>query len=139
MNKSYQYQFRVSLHDTDAAGVMFFSHLFRYAHDAYEAFMTDIGFPLNNLLRQGRYHIPLAHAQADYLLPIRHADQVQIQLQIENLGATSFSANYSFSDGSGNKLATARTVHVLVDPDARTKPQLPTDLRDALARFVIER
>ena len=42
--QTYNYHFTTSLHDIDAAGVLFFAHLYRHAHDAYEAFMSDIGF-----------------------------------------------------------------------------------------------
>ena len=39
------YRFTVRLHDIDAAGVMFFGHLFRHAHDAYESVMANLGQP----------------------------------------------------------------------------------------------
>jgi len=37
--RPFEYRFTVQLHDTDAAGRLFFAHLFRHAHDAYEALM----------------------------------------------------------------------------------------------------
>lgn len=30
---------------------MFYGHLFRHAHDAYECFMGEIGWPLDRLIR----------------------------------------------------------------------------------------
>jgi hypothetical protein len=49
-SEPFRYDFRVALHDIDAAGIMFYGHLFRHAHDAYEAFMGAIGFPLERII-----------------------------------------------------------------------------------------
>lgn len=135
-NNIYEYRFRVSLHDTDAAGVLFFGHLFRHAHDAYETFMADIGFSLDGILHEGRYHLPLGHAEADYLLPLRHGEQVLVKLQVNNLSSSSFALEYHFFNEDGNALATAKTVHVLVDRDAQSRPSLPDGLRAALERYI---
>lgn len=135
-NDVYEYSFKVRLYDTDAATVLFFGHLFRHAHDAFEAFMDDIGFALEGILNEGRYHLPLSHAEADYLLPIRHGDQVLVKLQVSNLSEASFALEYTFSNGDGDTLATAQTVHVLVDPDAQSRPPLPDDLKAALERYL---
>ena len=48
--KPFEYRFSIRLHDTDAAGVLFFAHLLRHAHDAYEAFMEQAGFGLVGLI-----------------------------------------------------------------------------------------
>ena len=137
-NDVYEYRFRVPLHDTDSAGVVFFAHVFRHAHDAFETFMGDIGFDLGGILHEGRYHLPLSHAEADYLLPIRHGDRVLVKLHVSNLSEASFALEYTFSDDEGNTLATARTVHVLVDRDAQGRPPLPDDLRAALERYLTD-
>ncbi len=40
----YQYHHKVKLHETDAAGILFFSHQFEMIHDAYESLLEKIGF-----------------------------------------------------------------------------------------------
>ena len=65
----YHYQTTIRLHQTDAAGVVFFSNLFVIAHDAYESFLES-HLPLNAILSDGVYIIPIVHAEADYLLPL---------------------------------------------------------------------
>ena len=40
----YVYQAKIKLHDTDAAGLLFFSQQFEIMHDAYEALLEKIGW-----------------------------------------------------------------------------------------------
>lgn len=133
MTETSDFQFKVALHDTDAAGVLFFSHLFRHAHDAYEAFMDKIGFPLEHLLATNDYLLPLVHAEADYLQPMRHGDLVLIRLSLLRIGNSSFSLAYEFIGNEGQTLAKASTVHVAVNHDNHSKTPLPAALTSALS------
>lgn len=128
---NFQHRFRISLHDTDAAGVMFFAHLLRHAHDAYEGLMTQLGWPIDALIRERRLALPLAHAEADYHRPLRHGDQVDCAAQVTAVGNRTFTLHYRFSAADGQLAATAGTVHVAVDPDHA--PDGPVALPAALA------
>ncbi|MCG6942926.1 MAG: acyl-CoA thioesterase [Thiohalocapsa sp.] len=126
----FEHRFRVALHDTDAAGVLFFAHLLRHAHDAYEAWMAQLGFPLDAMLRDGGLRLPLVHAEADYRRPLRHGDAVTVRLGVAGVGGSAFTVAYRFLDAQGELAASARTVHVGVDANGhRTLP-------DALRRAV---
>lgn len=133
MTEAGGYQFKVALHDTDAAGVLFFSHLFRHAHDAYEAFMDEIGCPLEELLVRRDYLLPLVHAEADYLQPIRHGNLVSVRLSLLRIGRSSFSLGYEFIGRDGQTLAKAATAHVAINADNHSKIPLPAALRSALS------
>lgn len=126
--------FTVRLHDTDAAGVLFFAHLFRHAHDAYEGFMASIGQPLDGLIRAD-CQLPLVHAEADYLQPMHHGEAIRVVVVLAVLGETSFTLDYRFEDASSDLRARVRTVHVhLADRgggNGRAAP-LPESLRMAL-------
>lgn len=130
--KTFRYNFTVPMHDIDAAGVMFYGHLFRHAHDAYEAFMAAVGIPLDRIIRDGGPMLPLAHAEADYRTPLRHGDGVAIDLCIAGVGRSSFTLAYRFLDAEGHVRATARTVHVHLGPDGATPAPLPEELTVAL-------
>lgn len=137
----YIHTFRVGLHDTDAAGVLFFAQLFRHAHEAYEAFMAHIGFPLPEMIRQGDYHLPLVNAQADYLAKISHGDDIQVTVQVAQMSTRSFSMAYTFTAGRRKTVAHAKTVHVLIahpDKSVATPLVLPQALRIALARYLLQ-
>ena len=53
-------------HDTGAAGRLYFANQFRLAHEAYEAFMASLGFPIGDILKAGRFGLPIVRAEADY-------------------------------------------------------------------------
>lgn len=127
---AFEHPFRVALHDTDAAGVLFFAHLFRHAHDAYEAWMSQLGFPLDAMLRAGDLRLPLVHAEADYRRPLHHGAAVRIQVTPAAVGEGSFTVDYRFYTADGNLAATARTVHAAIDADGRRS--LPAQLRQAV-------
>jgi 1,4-dihydroxy-2-naphthoyl-CoA hydrolase len=126
------YHFRVQLHDTDSAGRLFFAHLFRHAHDAYEAFMDQLGLPLDDLIRAGEALLPLVHAEADYPRPMCHGDQVRVSLVVEEIRTRSFSIGYRFETPEGMLAATARTVHVHISRDGSPGSGLPESMRAAL-------
>ncbi|MBK1646100.1 thioesterase [Thiocapsa imhoffii] len=134
---SFTYDFEVRLHDTDAAGRLFFAHLFRHAHDAYEVFMDRLGLPLHTLIDAGEILLPLVHAQADYRHPLHHGEPVRVTLRIAELRTRSFAVAYRFENADGVLAATALTVHLQVGADGTPAPQLAHSLRAALTPWAV--
>jgi 1,4-dihydroxy-2-naphthoyl-CoA hydrolase len=132
----FEYRYRTALHEVDAAGVAFFGHLFRHAHDAYESFMEDLGLGLRELLAEGAWGLPLVHCEADFLAPIRHRDQVRVELKVTRLGNSSFDIGYRFLNSAGLPLARAKTRHVLVDRAEGNPLPLPPMMRARLAEYL---
>lgn len=124
---NHSYAFEVRLHDVDHAGVMFFARLFVHAHDAYEAFMASIGLGLGALIESG-VRLPIVHASADYLLPLRHDEKIAITLTVAQLGQTSFTLEYEFRCGAELR-ARLRTVHVFFDAQSGAPASLPEEMR----------
>ena len=133
----YAYSLRIRLHDTDAAGVMFYGHLFRHAHDAYESFMEQLGFPLHDLIGTAdaghKVRLPIARAQARYERPLRLGDRVRVDLWVTEIRRRSFALHYRFLDEQGRTCATAQTLHCLVGED---DAGLPEGLRNALTVWI---
>ena len=127
--KYFDYRFRVPMHHVDHAGVLFFANLFLHAHDAWETFMHSLDADLAQLIEAGQWRIPIVHAEADYTLPMRHGEEVEIRLQIEHLGRSSMRVVYLFIDRDGEQLAVARTTHVFVDAVTHHSSEIPADLR----------
>lgn len=130
---NHSYAFEVRLHDVDHAGVMFFARLFVHAHDAYEAFMARLGLDLCAMICSGE-RLPIVHADADYFQPLRHGEQIKVNLEIEALGKTSFTVAYTFHAAT-NLLAKVRTVHVYLDPHTNTATSLPSTLQQLLQPY----
>ncbi len=127
--------FSVRLPDTDAAGILFFGNYFRLAHDAYEAFMESIGFSLRYIVQEADFLVLIAHAEADYEKPLRLGDRATVELEVENIGRTSFVLSYSLRDVHNDIAATVKTVHVTVDKKSGDKVPLPEKLREKLANI----
>lgn len=136
-SNTFSHAFRVQLYDTDAAGRLFFAHLFRHAHDAYESFMEHLGYPLERLIAEGELLLPLTHAEADYRHPLQHGDRVRLTLWVQDLRKRSFAIGYRFETPSGEIAATAQTVHVQIMRDGSPGPGLPHPLLDALRAFTL--
>lgn len=134
MPPAYSHALSVRLHDTDAAGVLFFGHLFRHAHDAYEGFMESRGFPLSDLIGDrdapAALLLPIIRAEARYLRPLRLGDRLRVELRVTELRRRSFALGYRFVGADGAICAEAQTVHCLAGPE---DDALPPGLHQALA------
>ena len=127
----YHYQTTIRLHQTDAAGVVFFSNLFVIAHDAYESFL-EFHLPLNAILSDGVYIIPIVHAEADYLLPLALSEKIGVELCLEQTGSSSFDLGYVIKNSKMETVARLKTIHaVQLKEDQKTVP-IPDPLRNAL-------
>ncbi len=129
----FEHSLTVPFQDIDAAGLVFYAHLFRYAHEAYEHFMQQIGCSLHELLAKDDYRLPLVHTEADYRRPLRHADRVCIELRVKRLGQTSFTLGYRVLGEDQAEHANLETVDVVVEKENQRPRPLPDSLRAALA------
>jgi YbgC/YbaW family acyl-CoA thioester hydrolase len=132
----FKHSLTVPFQDIDAAGVVFYAHLFRYAHEAYEHFMQQIGCSLQALLAEGSYLLPLVHAEADYRRPLHHADRLKIELWLKRLGQTSFTLGYRVLGDNQTEHASLETVHVALDRETQRPVALPDSLRVALQQLI---
>jgi len=128
----YQHQITIPFQDIDAAGIVFFTHLFRYAHEAYEQFMSARGHSLASILKEGEYLLPLVHAEADYKQPLHHNENIIIELSVKKLGDSSFTLLYHCIDNTGGIRAIMETVHVTLDASQHKPIPIPESLRAAL-------
>lgn len=123
------YHHKIKLHDTDAAGILFFSNQFKYIHDAYEELLDKIGFGFSVLLTQKDYFLPIVHAESDYCSPVFAGDIVTIEVTVDEIGKTSFAFSYKITNQNAILVGKARTVHVTIDKHSREKINLPADLK----------
>jgi YbgC/YbaW family acyl-CoA thioester hydrolase len=131
--QTYQHHITIPFQDIDAAGIVFFAHLFRYAHEAYERFMSAHHHSLAGVLRNGEYLLPLVHAEADYQQPLRHNESVTLELSVKKLGDSSFTLQYRCLDSEGRLRAVVETVHVTLDVVTQRPMPIPDSLRAVLA------
>lgn len=130
----FTYKTTVKMHDTDAAGILFFGHQFKIIHDAYEQFLESVDFSFAKLLRETNFFIPIIHAEADYKSPLFVGDQLTIKGRLEKVGESSFIIDYEIIDTHNVIVGTARTVHVATNKKTRKKIPLPPNFKKNLIK-----
>lgn len=125
----FNYQTTIHLHQIDAAGVMFYGHLFSLIHDSYEAFLNSKDLSLQQIINQKDYVLPIVHAEADYKKGITLGEIININLQISQLTEHSFTIAYALTNNSKAEVATAKTVHVAIDKHTGKTISVPQELR----------
>ena len=122
----------IKLYHTDAAGRLFFGHVFFLAHDAFEAFAARAGLGVDRLLAGAAYLLPVVHAEADFARPAGAGDGVTVCMTCERVGARCFTLAYRFVDGEGREVCRARIVHASVDRATGAAIPVPEEVRAAL-------
>lgn len=128
----FSYKTQIHLHDTDAAGLLFFGNQFKLIHDAYESLLETIGFGFGELIRNQPFFLPIVHAECDYMAPLFVGDWIDIQVTIAQVGTTSFTFTYRIQKDDGTPVGTAETVHVTTDKETKQKIPLPIKLKEQI-------
>ncbi len=128
----YVYKTQVRLRDTDATGVLYFSEQFRMALEAFEEFLKERGFSLNQLMGS-EYLMPIVHAEGDYFSPLVVGDELEISLKVVKLGTSSITLESVFHDPYRKiPVGKVQIVHVLIDKGKRIPVPIPDFLRTML-------
>lgn len=128
-------KFLVRLHDTDAAGLLFFAHQFFYAHDIYEDLLRTIGAPMEDLIANGEFFVPIVHAESQYLQGLSVGQELEASVAVAGLGNSSYTLEYELKNTAGDIVGRATTVHVTIDRNSRKKIPIPKDFRARLSSF----
>lgn len=136
MPASHRHHLRVAFADTDAAGIVHFSNYLRYLAEAEEALARKHGIPYVETGPQGLRGWPRVRVECDYRQPLRHGDEVDIDIAVDQVGETSLTYRAVFLRHDGVLVAEARMVVVRAGmaPDGRVGTlTIDGDLRKRLA------
>ncbi len=131
----FTYKTKIRLHDTDAAGILFFSHQFEIIHDAYECVLEQMGFGFAELIKKKNFFLPIVHAESDYKAPLYVGDKITVEVILDQVGTSSFSFAYRIIKEGGLLVGTARTVHVTIDNKSRKKISLPAAMKKEILKI----
>jgi len=123
------------MYDTDAAGILYFGSQFRFVHEAFESMIDEMGINFRTLVENESFMIVIAHAESDYLQPVRVGDILEITSKITRIGTTSFTISYTLSFQDRTVCGKAQTVHVSIDKKTRNKIPLPEKLKPFLEQY----
>lgn len=118
------------MENTDAAGVVFFAQLFCMAHQCYEAFLESNDTSLGELLNE--MSIPIVHSSADYFRPMTLSDEIYVELEITNIGNSSFEMAYSFNTKNRETYAKCKIIHTVLNTDTKKPITIPDKLKNIL-------
>lgn len=128
---------KVYFYDADPAGIIFFANLFKFAHVAFEDFIGNI-HPGKEYFTVENSVIPVFHAEANYLNPIKVGDEIRIDVSVSILKSSSFEMNYKIYKDQTQLAAEAKIVHVCVDKKSFKKNELPKDLYEKLKANLVQ-
>ncbi|QLH36100.1 MAG: acyl-CoA thioesterase [Parachlamydiaceae bacterium] len=126
---------KVRMHDTDMAGILYFAKQFRYVHDALEDLIEKEGFNFHDLFNNSEFVFVIVHAEADYLSSVQVGDVLEIRVEVERLGNTSFTMAYEIFKADGVLMGKAKTVHVCLESKTRPKIPIPQSLKKIFQKY----
>ncbi|MBS4167940.1 thioesterase family protein [Parachlamydia sp. AcF125] len=128
---------KVRMHDTDMAGILYFPRQFRFAHDALEDWAESEGLGFNQVFHHENFIFVIVHAEADYLASLQVGNKLEVHLNIERVGTSSFSVVYRIYKEDKELVGTAKTVHVTLDATTRKKIEIPLQFRSILEKHLV--
>jgi 1,4-dihydroxy-2-naphthoyl-CoA hydrolase len=117
---------KIYLRDTDATGVLYFTEQLRMALEVLEEYIS-----LKEMLEEGKFLMPIVHAEADYFAPLRVGDEVGISFEVTRLGTKSLTLSYTFFS-QDVEVGKVSMVHVAVDASTFQPIPLPQKMIETL-------
>lgn len=131
-------EFTAAFADTDAAGIVHFSTVFRWVEGAEEALFAELG--LDFIRREGAVlrGFPRVSVSCDYLAPVERGDRVTLSLRPSEIGDKRLAWSFEATVG-GKSVAKGSLVTVYAWRDGQGPMQaalVPSEIKRALeARF----
>ncbi len=132
---SHDTDLRVRYGETDRMGVVYHAEYLAWCEIGRTEYIRSLGMSYADMERRG---VPLAVAEASlrYHAPARYDDRIRVTTILSRLGSRGLTFDYVISNAdTGQRLATASTTLVALDPDGRATT-LPADIRALLGRPV---
>lgn len=131
MNHRFLFRRRVEFADTDVAGIMHFSNFYKFMEVTEHAFYRSLGFSVHPFEHHEegegpQVGWPRVHASADFRLPLRFEEEVEIELLVEEVRNRTVRYYFNFWKNPDDEAkraiaATGRFTVVCVTMDADTR------------------
>ncbi len=127
----FEYTTRVNFYNCDPAGIMFFAEAFKFAHSAYEVFLTKLSSN-RDYFNDDKIALPIIKTNAEYFKPLKSGDEIKITVSVTQLKEKSFELTYNIYNNQNDLCIIVETVHLCVDKSTFNKIELDSELRGAL-------
>ena len=116
--------------DCDAAGIVYYSHFFRFVEFAEEDLFRRCGRERHELLDENQVWLPRVESSARFLKPIYVGDAILVRLTVEFEGLKTIKCSFEVvNDESGNLLSEGYVKIVCVDRGTFESTELPDPIR----------
>jgi acyl-CoA thioesterase FadM len=133
---SFQRNIFIPFHLVDAAGIVFFGHVFTLAHQAFESFILEgLKLSWNSWFNNPDWLVPIKQTEAVYHHPLQVGLGCQVDLQLSEIRSSSFCVTYTFIQQQ-KICCSVQTVHVFCNRKTQQKQLLPIDLIPSLKAYL---
>ncbi len=127
-------QITVNFGDTDPAGLVYFPNIFHYCHIAMERFFEEVcGVSYSKLTGEKQLGFPTAKIDAEFTIPLRYGDVIDIEITVSEIGNKSLSLSYKVKNREGVVCAEVSQVVVAMDLGRHSSIAIPDSIRQSLS------
>jgi acyl-CoA thioester hydrolase len=129
-------EFRVRYSETDQMRVVYHAEYLVWCEVGRTDYIRALGLPYSELERRGTA-LAVAEATIRYHAPARYDDLIRVETRLVDIRSRAITFEYLIRKGeNGERLATARTLLVSLDPAGKPVP-LPADVRALMERGIV--
>lgn len=122
----------ISFDLVDAAGILFFSHVFTLAHHVFESSVVPhLGISWQEWFNNGEWIAPIKQSEAVYQKPLLCGQTYDVDVSVKRIGETSFTMCYRFSQHN-EEYCSVTLVHVFCNRLSGKKMAIPHNIREKL-------
>ena len=126
-------ELRVRYSETDQMGVVYHAEYLVWCEVGRTDFIRGLGLSYAELERRGTA-LAVAEASIRYHAPARYDDLIRVETRLVDVRSRAITFEYLIRHAvSGDRLASARTLLVCLDPSGKPAP-LPADVRALMER-----
>ncbi|RUM87470.1 MAG: acyl-CoA thioesterase [Thermovibrio sp.] len=111
-------QYRVSMAEVDAYGVMYYSRFFELFERGRTELFRALGMEYKQVLQQRQILMPVVEAACRYVAPVVYDDLITLETAITNIGTRGIRFDYRVLR-EDVVLAVGFTQHIFIDPQGR--------------------
>ena len=121
----------ILFHQCDPAGILFFGEIFPIAHSALEDFLNSIG-AAEEYFGLKTYAFPIVSANANYMKPLKHNEEITIDMSVKEVGKSSFQLSYQIYNTRYELAADVTITHACVKTKTFKKAPLTQHMKAIL-------
>ncbi len=138
MANEFRYKRRVQFAETDLAGIVHFSHMYRYIEEAEHALWREAG--LSIVQRGSDLGWPRLSAALEFRNPLRFEEEFEVWVRIAELKTRTIEYEFTLVRGkSVIAVGTMTSICVRKQPDGTMRAvEIPADVADKLEPYAAE-